>query len=749
MMMNAHGAPTSLLASLNSAGNEFRLRIRLTEGEDQDAEPGPTSFLLIDGPKSFTRIVAAQIITSTERVVMDLFILQQSDDYPTADTEIWPLTNADVEARWQHAGKAYQAMAAQGPRHRSPLLLSGQIQPDGRMVAFHSLFYCMFTKTFFHPPCPSCGGDLRLCTDDHLLKSFGLDAYTHSLSRYLYCSKCVSLSTAARFFAFSRKPSEPACVLDQGSLINQFANLMVRDIEPQLQFPCTECGEQGVCYGVENIVDQRMVSYSFYPFFAFLFEADTFQAADFLMLLSGASFEILAERAAAHHWHGRLDVLQTARSRLGESALRLYPASSNQGFLEVLYLKLSFLEDLLDGLLPSRYAEIDGGTFSLDRVWVRVPEQNGYLPALWNFNVHYLGFGADVNSGMHLFPNPLAHRLYFLANVWFFAMLTNSRQDMRTVRPGLEKMLSAADRFSAEHDQPTFLSKNPAFAPENLFWDSPDLPVSELLYPFWEKTLALGMELLSAAVKHESLWSEKHFREGIRQLRQDLKGQLFRAEAAADSVAAEDLRISIVLKKILLKWQTRETPASVEAVPGDYPEGRIRLPREPLPGKASSAPEEEFIPETVQLRVDRLSKPFAAPEAWKQDADRPVSLAKSPPSRGLPSKDRDAGDELVLETVILRADPGAAGRNQTGAEPSRLAETDIPKTVILSAGEAARQQHPQPPSGAGVSERPDHPAGEGDLSRTKVLAPALKTENGSGEGDLAETVIIRTQKKDP
>ena len=150
--MNAHGTPPSLLDSLHSAGDEFRLRIRLTTDEAVDAKPGPNPFLVLDGPKSFTRIVAAQIITGAERVVMELFILQQSDDYPTANTEIWPLTNADLEACWQHAGKTYQAMAAKGPRHRAPLFLSGQIQADGRLVTFHSLFYCMFTKTFFHPP---------------------------------------------------------------------------------------------------------------------------------------------------------------------------------------------------------------------------------------------------------------------------------------------------------------------------------------------------------------------------------------------------------------------------------------------------------------------------------------------------------------------------------------------------------------------------------------------------------------------
>jgi hypothetical protein len=370
------------------------------------------------------------------------------------------------------------------------------------------------------------------------------------------------------------------------------------------------------------------------------------------------------------------------------------------------------------------------------------------LPALWNFNVHYLGFGVDVDSAMHLSQTPPSHRLYFLANVWFLALLANSRQDMRTVRPGLEKMLSAAGRFSAEHDQLSFLSEDPSFAPENLFWELPDLPVSELLYPFWEKTLALGMELLSAAVNRESSWSEKRFREGIKSLRQDLKDLLFQAWDGGDRAALEDLRISAVLKKILRKWQTIETPASVEAAPGDSSEGRIRLAREPLPSKAASAPEEELIPETVQLRADRLSKPVAAPAVWKQAADRRVSLPKSQPPWSMPSKDRDTGDELVLETVILRSDPGPAGRNQSGAEPSRLAETDIPQTVVLSAGEAARQQHPRPSSDAGVSKRLDHPADEGDLSRTKVLTPASKPENASDEGDLAETVIIRTQKKE-
>ena len=726
MMMNAHGAPPSLLGLLHSTGDEFRLRIRLTTDEPVDAKPAPNFFLVLDGPKSFTRIVAAQIVTGTEHAVMDLFIFQQSDDYTTANTEIWPLTNSDLEARWQSAWKTYQAKVTQGPGHRAPLIISKQIQPDGRLAAFHSLFYCSFTKIFFHPPCPSCGGHLWLCSDDHLLKTYGLSPYSSSLSRYLYCPKCVPLSVDAQFFASSRKHSEPDVVLDRRSLINLFGNLMVRDIEPQLKFPCTDCSERGTCYGVDNIVDKRMMPYSFYPFFAFLFEADTLQAADFLMLLSGASFEALAKRAASHHWHGRLDALRTARRRLGESALSFYATASDQGFLEILYLKLAFLEELMDCLLSSRNEEMDGGTFSLDRVWVEVPEQNGYLPALWNFNVHYLGFGADANAGMHLSQNSPTNRMYFLGNVWVFALLTNSRQDMRTVRAALEHMLAEPDKFPAASGQPTFLNNAPVFAPENLFWDSPSQPISEPLHLFWEKALALGMSLLSAAVNRESSWSEKHFRQRLKHLRQDLKDRLFQEGSAGDRATAEDLRISTVLKKILLKWKTGEIPVSLETTAGDDSEGIILLTQEHVPGKAVSVPEEEPIPETVHLRADQVSKMVAGQEGWKKDADSRVFLPKNPQAQAIPPKDRDVRDELILETVILRSDPGAAGQNPTAIQPCQLSETDIPETVILSVEGSRSQAASHGPFRPWFSERPDHPASESDLYQTKVLDSGLE-----------------------
>jgi hypothetical protein len=750
MMMNAHGAaPLSLLDLLNQTGNEFHLRIRLTTDKATNAKSEPSFLLVIDGSKSFTQIVAAEIVTKAEHVVRNLFILQQSDDYPTANTEIWPLTNVDLEARWQHAGKTYHALATQDPGHRDPLLLSGQIQADGRLAAFNSLFYCTVTKIFFHPPCPSCGRHLWLCSDDSLLQTFGLPPYSQSLSRYLYCPKCVPLSADARFYAFSRKHSDPDIVLDTKSLINQFGNLMVRDIDPQLKFPCTDCGERGTCYGVENLVDKRMVPYSFYPFFAFLFEADTLQAADFLMLLSGASLEALTKRSACHHWNGRLNALRAAQRRLITSTLSFFDAASDQGFLEILYLKLAFLEELMDCLLKVCSEEMDDGAFSIDRVWVRIPEQNSYLPALWNFNVHYLGFGADVTPSQHLFQNSPINRLYFLGNVWFFALLTNSRQDMRTVRLALERMLSQPTREPSDYGHLMLRNKDPAFAPENIFWDPPSQPISEPLRSLWENSLVLGMSLLSAAVNRESSWSEMDFRQSLKNLRQDLKNHLFRQASAKDHVPAEDLRISAILKSILLKWQKGEIPATLETNQGVDSEEIILLTQVHSRCNAASVSVEEPIPETVHLRADQLPTSATTQEDWKKDEHTRVSLPKGRQVQAIPPRDSSDRDEVILETVILRSDMIDTNQNLRGREPRLPPEIDIPKTVIISSGDASLIQHHPPPSVPCAPGGVDHPAPESDLSQTKVLAPELKPETGRAEEGFPETVIIRNKKKEP
>jgi hypothetical protein len=750
MMINAHGAPAlSLLDLLHSAGNEFHLRIRLTADEAADAQSGSHVFLVLDGPKSFTRIVAARIVTKAEHVVRDLFILQQSDDYPAANTEIWPLTNADLEARWQHAGKTYHALATQEPSHRSPLFLSGQIQPDGRLAAFHSLFYCTFTRTFFHPPCPLCGGHLWLCSDESLLQAFGLPLYSQSLSRYLYCPSCVPPSADARFYAFSRKNSDPDAVLDTKSLINQFGNLMGRDIEPRLKFPCTDCDERGTCYGVENLVDKRMVPYSFYPFFAFFFEADTLQAADFLMLLSGASLEALIERAAYHHWNGRLNALRAAQRRLRASTSSFFATPSDQKFLEILYLKLAFLEELMDCLRKVCSEEMNDGAFSINRVWVRLPEQTSYLPIFWSFNVHYLGFGADVNPSLSLSPNLPVNLLYFLGKVWFFALLTNSRQDMRAVRPILKRMLSEPNMHPADPGRPMFQNKDPIFAPENIFWDPPGQPISEPLHSLWENSLVLGMDLLSAAVNRKSSWSEMHFYRSLKKLREDVKDHHFRQASVEARAPVEDLRISAVLKSILLKWQKEETPATQATGPRDDSEKTILLTEVYSPGKAASVPGEEPIPETVHLRAAPPPTPAMTKEDRKKAEPAREPLPKSRPVQTVVPGGSGEKDEVVLETVILRSDPIEPMQNPKGIEPRPSSGTEIPKTVILSPGNASRMQNHAPASVPAASEEAAQRAQEQDPFQTKASAPTLQPKNGSVEKGLPETVIIRTQKKEP
>jgi hypothetical protein len=702
----SHDAP-SLLPYLAADGGPFRLSLSAEDHDPRGSGGISSPFPVVSDSDPLADLVEARFVTDAGSELRRVFLLKQKDRYLVPADAFWPLANPDVDAAWR---EAFSFHAAAG-RGRSPAVLSAQLDGAGGLVPLDPLFLCSTRQAFFHPPCPVCGRPLRLCEDDDLLAAEGLKPYSGSLRRYLFCSPCAAASRSG-YHAFEADRSDPPAVRDRWALIEAFARL--RDgADPACRFPCGGCPDRADCCGPEARIRERIVPFSFYPFHMLVFEAPDLGARDFLSLLSGASPEEVAARLSAEREYGRLGRLDVLR-RDGRLSAPFLGDPGDRRFLEVLYLKLSFLEAVFRTLRPE-----DGAPGrpdlrpSLDRIWIRLGSPGGLLPAFWTFGADVLDIRRHLPAACRLPGPPAYDDLLFLGLLWFHALLANAGQDhgavSRSLREPLEAALHGGDPMSG--------GTGGAFSPLNTFWNPEGKRIREEWLPFWERALRLGWSLLGSGARSDPGWSAEAFRRQTEALRDEIKDRLFRdgptdirPEAPDEDLSAESEAIRAILDRVLGKWK-----AGVEA-------------------------EGEETRETVVLRRDEAAggtPSIGDPVSAREEADAPL--------RG-----PDAGGD-ISETVIL-GPPGSpsealdlpAGPEPGGPDPEKTA------FLFLKDGEergAAPQAAGRPSPKAGGGE----PSGESALSDTVILRPETKESDSREtsrsaaagmEDPLAETTIL-------
>ncbi|MBE9580097.1 MAG: hypothetical protein IMF18_00570, partial [Proteobacteria bacterium] len=286
--MKSNTEISSLRPYLEPHGAKFRLEFSLISQDRSVDGKAPFPFLVINESDPLGRLIEARFVTDAGSKLKRVFVLLQKDEYLLPRDELWPISNQDVDECWQRAFSSYSGKAKDG----SMVVLSDQIEKDGRLSSLQSLFYCNQERVFFHPQCPTCGSPLQQCYDDHLLTGVGLQPYSTSLKRYLYCPSCFDLVGESDFFIHALESSDPPMLKDQWDLVKEFGQL-TEGKKHLDQFPCTKCASHKECYGTDGLALSRIVPVSFYPFHILIFEAMSVNAPDFLSLISGASFEEL------------------------------------------------------------------------------------------------------------------------------------------------------------------------------------------------------------------------------------------------------------------------------------------------------------------------------------------------------------------------------------------------------------------------------------------------------------------------
>ncbi len=634
-----------LLPYLDSSSAGVHLKISLVAEDPASIERAPFPFWVLDDSDPLTRILRASFLTETGSEIKSVLLFLQKDRYTLREDSLWPVHNQEVEAAWRKAFSLY----GRDDLEDSLIVLGHQLDDKGELAPFGSLFYCKTHQTFFSPPCPYCGRPLEQCYNDDLLQQVGLPPYSTSLSRYLFCPSCWVSQRQPHFYTYELEGGEPGFVKDWQGLVEDFGRLLEH---PTLGkgFLCGNCSNPEACYGTQGRAASKVSPFAFYPFFMLIFEDMPLKAAEFLRLVSGASVEDLKAWLRERGELRRLKHLESAPDRLSDRTLFFFEGG-NQHFLEILYLKLTFLAELSQLIL----SELKGPGHpdmrsTLDQTWVKVGDRASLLPQLWSFRVQVIDIARNLPERA-LPPGGLpTEATHFLGLAWFYTLLSNKKQDTSSIYQSLKEALGRASP-----EEPLYsagISEEP-FSPGNLFWNPDDKIIDESWHPMWEEALLLGDGLLRASSTVDSGWSRESFWQKLVDLRDRIKAQLFTDHAIAQRQErpSEDEVLQGILANLMEKWESRPYPD--ERV---LEETVVLQPKGPPDGRGiSDVGKEAALKETVIISSEQVDKQGGPISREPEQPDLEETVVISPESRGkegsIPLQEKD--EEPVLETVIL------------------------------------------------------------------------------------------------
>jgi hypothetical protein len=720
---------SSLLYYIGSGKAGFCLKPSLTLAGGGDDKLYP--FSVIDESEPLSCLLEANLLTDANSHIGRKFLLMQKSEYNLQTDELKPINNKDIEQYWQEAFSFY----SQHENKTNISILSEQVAKDGSLKPFQSLFYCKHKKSYFHPPCPKCSLPLEQCYDDDLLAQQGLQPYSTSLKRYLFCPSCFEILGSSSFYVSSLQTNDPETTIDQWGLIKEFGSLK-ENHSMQSELPCLKCSKSKECFGPENLAASNMVPFSFYPFFMFVLDEYSVNAPDFLALISGATINDLEDKLGLKQAKGRINCLKHLKQNCREP-LHFFNEDDQRRFLEILYLKLAFLEDAFDNILHSLnepgYPDYE---LSLDRIWVRLPDQAGMLPFFWNFKAKHIA-AVGYKSKMPFFRQKMASsNLYYLGIIWFYTLLVNRKQDISKVYQAINQAVGK-DGVIDDASVAKLLNceTNNTFAMENIFWIPDSVKVKDRWRSIWETSINLGWYFLKSGIDPDFKWSEEKFKGKLEALRGQIKEDLFSikedsAPTGQDSdesfdVGGNDRKIHDILLKVLPRLSS--SSESLKEMPEDITMETVVL-------KSDEAGEDE-TPVSTDLSIrdvdesdnmdatvirekepakepdadDLLDATMVRPSSGSDDIiNRTLSQGLAPEAQPVtPSKEPDADD--LLDATMVRPSPGS--------------DDIINRT--LSQGSAPKAQPVIP------SKEPDE---DENLDATMVIRPSQKAGFEEGRG---------------
>jgi hypothetical protein len=684
-----------------------RLYLKLSKdpnGRTSQKMPG-FPFFIVSDTDPLSLIVEAKVLSDARTNIKSVFLLTQKDEYHVVKDEIYPITNHDIDRAWQ----TLFAFLKDRNENDKVFFFKDQLGDNGMLLPWSPLFFCQHRKEFFHPPCPECGFPLEMAGDDALLSDLGLQPYSSSLKRYLFCERCYDTGNESNFYVRELASSDPAILRDQQDLIGGFGQLD-KDANRNDPIPCLKCDGFQQCYETDQLAKTRIVPISFYPFYMIALPAPSVHFLDLLPLLAGADADEPASRLGSEGQQGRLKYL-TSFGKVASRKTHFFSNKDEKFFLEVLYLKLSLLGELARIIFPSlnTFKHPDLG-LSIDRIWADVAEQSDLLPRYWNFQLQLLGIGPDTCPSPSLSKVPPSYGLYFLGSVWFYVLLVNAKQSVSEVYKEAAKTIDKiGTNDTAEFGNFFENLESAVFSPQNIFWHPDQNSVHTSWTTPWKGALNLGFFLLRHGMSPISKWSENLFWQEFEDLRETIKNSLFQpgAQIASPPPADDNEVIHNILKKISSKWRS--------GISKDLPT------REPVTLSSKKSGEEKYpedeLAETVIVKAQDVARAETLDSASQVEEDLP-------------------------KTVILAPDLPETQR-ASSKEPR---ESDIPETVIISPHKPAPAQPDTDQKRSAQNDRPEPAKNSLSKESKNQTAEKQSIDVKGADDDLPMTVVIDTKK---
>lgn len=631
----------SLLQFIESERNGFLLDIPTV---DQDRMPGhidSSPFYVLDSGQNFSIIIKAGLKTQHSKTFNPLFLLTQRDHYPIPPDALNPVTNADLDKIWFETIQFYST-------DNSVFNIPSESGNGGNAVQFTPLFFCKKKTKFFHPPCPECGKPLGLCKNDRRLKNAGLSPYTTSLNRYLFCPSCDTAGKNQIFYQFSRLPDDQIFVKDRFDLIRDFNKLRSTASK---NFPCLDCPEHSACYITGEKAISRIDFFSFYPFHMLLFDAASIKAVDFIPFLSGGSIEE-SSSVTRTDFGGTIENLLAHQG--GDS---FFFSGEDRFFLEVLYLKLSLLENIA----RSANQRVENDMASLIRlsahsIWITPAPQGAMLPFFWNFKVTIIDLISNSPKTPINFSLMGNRNLNFMVCLWFYTLLVNKNQGPGEVYKRIETLgkHSSPEEYLAHYD--TMIQDFPALALENIFWDPCAVLAPEKWKRIWLKTLLTGISFLKQGNTTDLKTGLTQLTARIGTLKQEIKEDLFSTRPIA-APRDQGEKIPSPADNIPTKTNTQVEKQAITRI-------LMQLETKWIEECASLEDTEEDILETIVL---------AAPEKQTGMALNEATIKLSGPE----TETGSVSDFEEMEKTMVLTD--------TKTEPDRVSDFEtMDETMIIS-----------------------------------------------------------------
>ncbi len=721
----------SLLPLLGNGSSEIRLNVSLRPDEltaSNERSPGP--FLTINESHPLAWIVDGSLVSGAGSIFKKVFLVVQKDNYHNIHQTHRPVVNPDIDLLWQQSFSYYQA-----EQPDAFIIFSSQADKDRHLLPYKPLFYCCQTQQFFHPPCPVCGNLLEQCYDDDVLSHAGLGSYNNSIKRYLYCPECFSSKENAAFYVYERHPSDSPMLRDRRDLIRGFSQLMEGDFQPET-LPCLSCMQALKCYGTDTKAAKRITPFAFYNFYLLVHDAPSFHPLDFLALTAGAVPEEIIGRLKVEGEYGRLDRLKAFFPKDRKSFSFLFK-NQDSWPVEVFFLKINFLAQLFSSMTPLLDSQSHPDLcLPIDQFWLKIAAYDRHLPFCWNFTIRPIGPGFNTGSAdnQYLKP-PSAGMLFSLAQIWFFALFFNKKNDLKDIQANLAGLLDE----QCLHDFTVFEQKVtsgqlPALRPKNILWDPEATGAAESLQPFWLHTLRLGWTLFRASYGLEPDWSQEKFTLELDSLAKELRTNLVQAIASnqglsnfreqAFSQNRENAAIGNILQLIFDKWQ----------------EGAART----APEQVNAADETQIITTSVRPGTQEVSAISPTFNDKAAEIEATQILQRQGTEQGIPLTGKQpSSTEEIMETQILSPDQATSRRPRphSGADAAQKQTEDIEQTVILS----NRTSHSAPPEPRHTSQSPGSPVAKPENKKQAGLEKQGDNDKNFNE-DISETVIISPEE---